>query len=121
MSRKRLRLAVTARGSSRRLLIVVALAAVLVGIARVGGGASGNQAGAVSYPSAGIARAGSSAAAAGSGNATASATSFGPHVGNGLYNGESPVVSGLPLLPVQVPTLITARDNENLLRLTLRH
>lgn len=114
MSRKRLRSAVTARGFSRRLVIVAALVAVLVGIARVSGGASSNQAGAVSHPSAGIARSGSRATAGGSGNATASATSFGPNVGNGIYDGESPAVSDLPVLPVPAPTSITARDNENL-------
>ena len=42
MSRKRLSSAVSAKGFPRRLLIVAALVALLVGIARVGGGASGN-------------------------------------------------------------------------------
>jgi hypothetical protein len=114
MSRKRLRSAVTARGFSRRLLIVAALVAVLVGIARVSGGASSDQAGVVSHTSAGIVRSGSSATAGGSGSVTASATSFGPNVGNGIYDGESPAVSDLPVLPVPAPTSITARDNENL-------
>jgi hypothetical protein len=114
MSRKRLRSAVSARGFSRRLLIVAALVAVLVGIARVSGGASSNQAGVVSHPSAGIVRSGSSATAGGSGTGTASATSFGPNVGNGIYDGESPAVSDLPVLPVPAPTSIIARDNENL-------
>ncbi|OLB24360.1 MAG: hypothetical protein AUH17_04360 [Actinobacteria bacterium 13_2_20CM_68_14] len=114
MSRKRPRSAVSARGFSRRLLIVAALVGVLVGIARVSGGASSNQAGLVSHPSAGIARSGSSATAAGSGTVTASATSFGPNVGNGIYDGESPAVSDLPVLPVPAPTSIIARDNENL-------
>src|SRR6266516_712732 len=114
MSRKRLRSAVSARGFSRRLLIVEALVAVLVGIARVSGGASSNQAGVVSHTSAGIVRVGSCATAAGSGTVTASATSFGPNVGNGIYDGESPAVSDLPVLPVPAPPSITARDNENL-------
>src|SRR6266566_4243831 len=43
------------RGFSRRLLIVAALVAVLVGIARLSGGASRNQAGVVSHTSAAIA------------------------------------------------------------------
>jgi hypothetical protein len=119
MSRKRLRSAVFARGISRRLLIVAALVVVAVGIARVSGGASGNPASAVSHPSAGIARSGSSATASASsstatGTATATATSFGPNVGSGVYNGKSPAVSELPLLPVPPTTSITARDNENL-------
>jgi len=114
MSRKRLRSAVSARGFSRRLLIVAALVGVLVGIARVSGGASSNQAGLVSHPSAGIARSGSTASGGGSGIVTASATSFGPNVGNGIYDGESPAVSDLPVLPVPAPTSIIARDNENL-------
>src|SRR6266487_2920252 len=114
MSRKRLRSAVSARGFSRRLLIVAALVAVLVGIARVSGGASSNQAGVVSHTSAGIAPSGSTATAGGSGIVTASATSFGPNVGSGIYDGESPAVSDLPVLPVPAPTSIIARDNENL-------
>src|SRR2546421_9388922 len=114
MSRKRLRSAVSARGFSRRLLIVAALVAVLVGIARVSGGASSSQAGVVSHPSAGIARSGSTASGGGSGIVTASATSFGPNVGNGIYDGESPAVSDLPVLPGPAPTSIIARDNENL-------
>src|SRR6266566_2983980 len=72
MSCKRLRSAVSARGFSRRLLIVAALVGVLVGIARVSGGASSNQAGLVSHPSAGIARSGSTASGGGSGIVTAS-------------------------------------------------
>src|SRR2546430_12020808 len=114
MSRKRLRSAVSARGFSRRLLIVAALVGVLVGIARVSGGASSNQAGLVSHPSAGIARSGSTASGGGSGIVTASATSFGPNVGNGIYDGESPAVSDLPGLPVPAPPSIIPRDNQEL-------
>jgi hypothetical protein len=41
-------------------------------------------------------------------------SSFGPTVGQGAFDGESPAVSSLPVLPVPPLTTITARDNESL-------
>jgi len=111
MLRKWLRSAASLRSFNGRVLIVVSLVALLVGVARVGGGGVSS---AQAPTRAGIARAGSSATVSASTSSTASATSFGPNVGNGVYNGESPAVSDLPVLPVPQPTSITARDNENL-------
>ena len=111
MPRKWLRSAASLRSFNGRVLIVVSLVALLVGVARVGGGGVSS---AQAPTRAGIARAGSSATVSASTSSTASATSFGPNVGNGVYNGESPAVSDLPVLPVPQPTSITARDNENL-------
>jgi hypothetical protein len=45
----------------------------------------------------------------------ASATAaFGPQVGTGTFDGISPAVSSLPVLPVPTPTSLSARDNEML-------
>jgi len=111
MPRKWLRSAASLRSSNGRVLIVLSLVALLVGIVRVGGGGASS---AQAPTRAGIARAGSSATVRASTSSAARATSFGPNVGNGVYNGESPAVSDLPVLPVPQPTSITARDNENL-------
>jgi hypothetical protein len=48
--------------------------------------------------------------------ATASATtaSVGPNIGQGTFDGESPAVSSLPVLPVPPLTTLVARDNESL-------
>src|SRR3954467_11309344 len=114
MSRKRLRSAVLGRGFSRRALIVLALAALLLGIARVGGSASGNNAGA--RTSFGMVRAANTDAAASAATVSSSTTaaSFGPNVGNGHFDGSSIAVRDLPVLPIPPVTSITARDNENL-------
>src|SRR4051795_4548552 len=89
MSRKRLRTGVFGGGFPRRALIVLALAALLLGIARVGGRASGNNAGA--RTSFGMVRAANTDAAASAATASTSTTaaSFGPNVGNGHFDGSS--------------------------------
>src|ERR671934_1529709 len=92
-----------------RTIIVVSLAAVLVGMtfALAGGGTAGGGA-APGLPGAGNSpTAGSSLA---SGPAT---SSFGPTVIDGIYQGESPPVSQLPILPV-TPGPLHTRDNESL-------
>ena len=93
-----------------RKLIVALVLAALAGatLAFAGGGTSGKGA------THGLVRASSSGTAAGSSVASASATSsFGPNVIDGIYEGESPPVSGLPILPV-VPGPLHTRDNESL-------
>jgi hypothetical protein len=93
-----------------RKLIVALFLAALAGatLAFAGGGTSGKGA------THGLVRASSSGSAAGSWFASASATSsFGPNVIDGIYEGESPPVSGLPILPV-VPGPLHTRDNESL-------
>jgi hypothetical protein len=93
-----------------RKLIVALVLAALAGatLAIAGGGTAGKRA------AHGLVRASSSGTAAGSSFASASATSsFGPNVIDGIYEGESPPVSGLPILPV-VPGPLHTRDNESL-------
>src|ERR1051325_10383852 len=92
-----------------RKLIVALVLAALAGatLALAGGGTAGKRA------THGLVRA-SNSAAAGSSSASASATSsFGPTVFDGIYQGESPPVSGLPVLPV-TPGPLHTRDNESL-------
>jgi hypothetical protein len=94
----------------RRTISVASLSAVLAGLtfALAGGGTAGR--GAIH----GLARASGSGVTAGSSLASANATSsFGPHVINGIYQGESPPVSQLPVLPVN-PGPLRARDVESL-------
>jgi hypothetical protein len=92
-----------------RKIIVALLLAALAGatLALAGGGRAGKQA------VHGLARA-SSSGTVGSSLASQNATSsFGPNVLDGIYQGESPPVSQLPVLPVTVGPLHT-RDNESL-------
>ena len=113
MSRKRSRSAVSTGSFPKRALIVVALATLLLGIARVGGGGSSNHAGA--HTNFGMVRAASSSTAgAGAAAPSNTAASFGPNVGNGNFDGQSIAVSDLPVLPIPPVTSVTARDNENL-------
>src|SRR2546422_8804877 len=69
-----------------------------------------------SSPSAGIVRASSSGVVQ-RGTYTA-VRSFGPNVGNGVFDGESPAVSDLPVLPVAPVTQIVPRENESVRPLT---
>jgi hypothetical protein len=94
-----------------RVVALLSLTALLVGIAHASGGGASR---ATATASAGVVRAGSSATAGASTSSTTTSTSFGPNVGNGVFNGTSPAVSDLPVLPVAPPTSISARDNENL-------
>src|SRR5207248_1829712 len=61
----------------------------------------------------GLARAGSSGTAVSSLASAGAASSFGPNVIDGIYQGESPPVSQLPILPV-TPGPLHTRDNESL-------
>jgi hypothetical protein len=94
-----------------RVVALLSLTALLVGIAHASGGGASR---ATATASAGVVRAGSSATVGASTSSTTTSTSFGPNVGNGVFNGTSPAVSDLPVLPVAPPTSIRARDNENL-------
>src|SRR5438034_5580441 len=47
-------------------------------------------------------------------NAQSRVASFGPNVGEGVFDGESPAVSDLPVLPVAPVTQIVPRENESL-------
>src|SRR5437773_2184381 len=111
MPRKWLRSAGPLTSVRGRIFIVLSLVALLVGVARLNGGGSQAQAHAAR---AGIARAGSSASSSSTASSTTSAPSFGPHVGGATFNGTSPAVSDLPILPVVPITSVKARDNENL-------
>lgn len=62
----------------------------------------------------GIARSASSAIRSGARSASTQAQSTNPIVGTGHFDGSSPLVSGLPVLPVSPATQIRSRDNENL-------
>jgi hypothetical protein len=89
-------------------MIVVSLLVLFAGAIAFAGGAA-TQKKAVH----GLVRA-SNSATGGSSLASASATSsFGPNVLNGIYEGESPAVSSLPVLPV-IPGQVQARGIESL-------
>jgi hypothetical protein len=93
-----------------RKLIVALVLAVLAGatVALAGGGPAGKRA------AHGLVRASNSGTAAGASFASTNATpSFGPNVIDGIYQGESPPVSQLPILPV-IPGPLHTRDNESL-------
>jgi len=62
----------------------------------------------------GIVRAGSSAVHATRTAATAANATFGPHVGTGVYQGDSPAVADLPVVQAPVVTTLNARDSEQL-------
>jgi hypothetical protein len=93
----------------RRTIIVASVSAMLAGatLGLAGGGTAGK--GAVH----GLARAGSSGTAAPSLASAGTTSSFGPNVIDGIYQGESPLVSQLPVLPV-IPGPLHTRDNESL-------
>src|SRR5438034_5918605 len=93
----------------RRTIIAASLSAVLVGVtfALAGGGTAGRGA------SHGLVRGGNSATVGSSFASAAATSSFGPNVIDGIYQGESPAVSGLPVLPV-TPGPLHTRDNESL-------
>ena len=80
----------------RRTIIVASVSAALAGtaLALAGGGTAVQGAGH------GLARAGSSGTAVSSLASAGAASSFGPNVIDGIYQGESPPVSQLPILPV---------------------
>ena len=92
-----------------RKLIVALVLAVLAGatVALAGGGTTGTRA------THGLVRASSSGTASGSLASAGTTASFGPNVIDGIYQGESPAVSQLPILPV-IPGPLHTRDNESL-------
>jgi hypothetical protein len=96
----------------KRTLVVASLPVLLAGaILALAGGSGGGTTG--KGAAVGLARAASSGTSVSSlGSATVSGT-FGPHVSQGLYQGVSPDVSSLPVLPV-LPGPLHTRDNESL-------
>src|SRR5919204_2196659 len=95
---------------SRRTVIVITLLAVLAGatVALAGGGTAGR--GAIHH---GLVRAASSGSVGSAFASAGTTSSFGPNVIDGIYEGESPAVSGLPVLSV-TPGPLHTRDNESL-------
>src|SRR5439155_16828070 len=93
----------------RRTIIVASVSAALAGaaLALAGGGTAVQGAGH------GLARAGSSGTAVSSLASRPATSTFGPTVIDGIYQGESPPVSQLPILPV-TPGPLHTRDNESL-------
>jgi hypothetical protein len=100
-------------GRHRRLVLVAAFSVVLAGIVLAAASGSGGGTSGKAFPG-GIARASSSGTASSSLVSGTQDTSFGPNVGTGIYQGVSPAVSSLPVLPVKTPTSITPRDIEAL-------
>ena len=96
----------------KRTLVVASLPVVLAGaILALAGGSGGGTSG--KGAAVGLVRASNSGTLQSSlASATISGT-FGPHVSQGLYQGVSPDVSSLPVLPVLAGPLHT-RDNESL-------
>ena len=62
----------------------------------------------------GIVRSASSAIRSGARSSSTQASSTKPIAGTGHFDGSSPLVSSLPVLPVSPATQIRSRDNENL-------
>src|SRR5438105_4921140 len=113
MLRKHLRSFAGALRWRRRTVVVASLPVVLAGAVLALAGGSGGGA-ATKHVGVGLARAGSSATASGSLASRGSTSgSFGPNVSTGIFQGESPPVSQLPILPVTIGPLHT-RDNESL-------
>ena len=111
MVRKLLPQAVATLKGRRRTGIVVSLPVVLAGIVLAAtAGSAGTPA---RGTGAGIVRAGSSVANGTGVSAGNTSASFGPNVVNGVFQGESPAVSTLPVLPV-IPGPLHTRDNESL-------
>jgi hypothetical protein len=111
MVRKLLPRAVATLKRRRRTGIVVSLPVVLAGIVLAAtAGSAGTPARGAGV---GIVRAGSSASNGALVSAGNTSTSFGPNVVNGQFQGESPAVSTLPILPV-IPGPLHTRDNESL-------
>jgi hypothetical protein len=92
--------------------VLASLPVVLAGavLALTGGTGSGA---AARGAHAGLVSAGSTAAAGGTVSSANTGQSFGPNVIDGTFDGESPPVSSLPVLPV-IPGPLHTRDNESL-------
>jgi len=93
----------------RRPAVALGLVAGAVATAVVAGAASKHAA-----PSAtrALVRAGSSATQARAVQATGSVGTFGPNVGTGVFDGESPAVSDLPVIRFPSVTSVKVRDSE---------
>jgi hypothetical protein len=113
MQRKVLRKAVSTRAMWWKVTVAGSLLALFLGIATGGAGGRTTRTTAVATRS-GLERAASAATGEAATAATMGASSFGPNVGAGVYDGESPAVSNLPVVPIPPAPSITARDNENL-------
>jgi hypothetical protein len=94
----------------RRTVVVASLPVVLGAVIALAGGSGGSTAG--KGATRGIVRA-SSSVTGGSTVVSTSPASFGPNVSTGTYQGESPPVSSLPVLPV-VPGQLRSREIESL-------
>jgi hypothetical protein len=111
MVRKLLPQAVATLKGRRRTGVVLSVLVVFAGIVLA---ATAGSAGTPSRETgAGIVRAGSSVASGTAVSAGNTSASFGPNVVNGVFQGESPAVSTLPVLPV-IPGPLHTRDNESL-------
>ncbi|MGZ6727751.1 MAG: hypothetical protein ACXVFC_00385, partial [Gaiellaceae bacterium] len=96
----------------KRTLVVASLPVVLAGaILALAGGSGGGTA--AKGAAVGLVRASNSGASQSSLASAGISGTFGPHVSQGLYQGVSPDVSSLPVLPVSAGPLHT-RDNESL-------
>src|SRR3954451_22417997 len=100
--------------SMRRRWKLVAAALVVVAVAALAlFGAVGSPSKAAARKG-GIARSASTAIRSGARSSSTQAQSTNPIVGTGHFDGSSPLVSSLPVLPVSPATQIRSRDNENL-------
>ena len=99
----------------RRTIVVASLPVVIASIVfALAGGSGTDTAGKDATQAFGIARASSAAAGTAlAASASTTSTSFGPNVSNGIFQGESPEVASLPVLPV-TPGVLHARDIESL-------
>ena len=113
MPRKVIPAGIARLGRHRRLVLVAAFPVVLAGIMLAVASGSGGGTSVKAAPG-GIVRASSGGTAPSSLVSGAQSTSFGPNVSTGIYQGVSPAVSSLPVLPVKPPTSITPRDIEAL-------
>jgi hypothetical protein len=114
MSRKLFPPVAAAVRRRRRTLVVASVPVVLAGVVfAVAGGSGGGTAGRDATQAFGIARASSAAAGSALASTSTSSASFGPHVSNGIFQGESPEVASLPVLPV-TPGQIRSREIESL-------
>jgi hypothetical protein len=110
MLRKRLPSLAAALKRRPRTVVVASLAVVLAGAVLAFAGGSGGGA-ATRHAGLGLVRAATSATDSGSLASADTSLSFGPTVSTGIFQGESPPVSSLPILPVNIGPLRT-RDNE---------
>ena len=93
---------------------MASLPVVIAGVVfAVAGGSGAGTIGKDSTHAFGIARASSAAAGAGLASTATPSASFGPHVSNGIFQGTSPAVSSLPVLPV-TPGPLHSREIESL-------